>query len=81
MNCDLDNDLLEEKLLLLLSYKYRRRRRSQRAFRRRRAKPRFWERQKCSKREELGEYHRLIQELKVTTGALKKYFYRNLIRT
>ena len=64
MNSDLDNDLLEEKLLLQPLYKNRRRRRAQRVFRRRRAKPRFWVRQIFNKREELGEYHSLIQELK-----------------
>ena len=74
MNCDLDNDLLEEKLLLLLLSKNRRQRRAQRAFRRRRAKPRLRVRQIISKREELGEYHRLIQEPKVLTGALKNIF-------
>ena len=74
MNCDLDNDLLEEKLLLLLLCKNRRPRKAQRAFRRRRAKPRFWVQQIFSKREELGEYHRLIQELKLPTGALKNIF-------
>ena len=63
MNCGLDNDLLEEKLLLLVLYKNRRRRRAQRTFRRGRAKSRFWVRQIFSKREELVEYHRLIQEL------------------
>ena len=68
MNSDLDNDLLEEKLILLLLYKNRRRRRAQRAFRRRRAKPRFWVRQIFNKRKELGEYHRLIQELKNGDG-------------
>ena len=73
MNCDLDNELVEEKLLVLL-YKNRRRRRAQRAFRRSRAKPRFWVGQIFSKREELVEYHRLIQELKLPTGALKNIF-------
>ena len=74
MNCDLDNDLLEEKLLLLLLYKNGRGRRAQRAFRRLCANPRFWVRQIFSKREELGKYHYLIQELKVPTGALKNIF-------
>ena len=74
MNCDLDHDLLEEKLLLLLLYKNRRGQRAHRAFRRRCANPRFWLRQIFSKREELGEYHHLIQELKVPTGALKNFF-------
>ena len=74
MNCDLDNDLLEEKLLSLPLYIKRRRRRAQRTFRRRRAKPRFWVRQIFSNRAELGKYHRLIQELKVPTGALKNIF-------
>ena len=73
MNCDVDNELVEEKLLVLL-YKNRRRRRAQRAFRRGRAKPRFWVGQIFSKREELVEYHRLIQELKLPTGALKNIF-------
>ena len=75
MNCGLDNDLLKEKLLLLLLYKNRRRRRAQRTFRRGRAKPRFWVRQIFSKREELVEYHRLIQELKLPTGDLKNIFF------
>ena len=73
MNCDLDNDLVEKKLLVLL-YKNRRRRRAQRAFRGGRAKPRFWVRQIFSKREELVEYDRFIQELKLPTGALNNIF-------
>ena len=32
INCDLDNDLLDEKLLLQLLYQNRRRRRAQRVF-------------------------------------------------
>ena len=65
MNCDLDNDLFEDKLLLLLLYYYSSmRRKAQKGLRRCRPKSRFWERQIFSKREELGEYHRLIQELK-----------------
>ena len=70
---DLGNDLFEEKLLSLLLYKNRRRRRAQRAFRRRHAEPRFWVGQMFSKREELGEYHRLIQEFK---NGGRGYFFR-----
>ena len=76
LNCHLDNDLLEEKLLLLLLYKNRWRQRAQRAFQRCRAKPRFWVRQRFSKREESGEYHCLIQELK---NGDREYFFRQSI--
>ena len=75
MNCDLDNDLLEEKLSLLLLHKNRRRRRAQRAFRTRHAKPTFWIRQIFSKREELGEYNRFIHDLK---NEDRGYFFKYL---
>ena len=73
MNCDLNNDLLEQKLLLLLLYKNRRRRRTQ-SISEGPCKSKVLVRQIFSQREKLGEYHRLIQELKLPTGALKKVF-------
>ena len=74
IKCDLHNDLFEEKLLLPLLYKNRRQQWTQRAFRKRRAKPRSWVQQILTKREELGKYHHLIQELKLPTSDLKNIF-------
>ena len=51
--------------------------RAQKAFRKGCAKRRFWLWQIFSEREELGEYHHLIKELKLPTGALKNIFLGN----
>ena len=74
MKCDLHNDFLEEKLLLPLLYKNRRRQWTQKAFRKSRAKPRFWVQQILGTIEELGKYYHLIQELKLPTSDLKNIF-------
>ena len=65
-------DGLEEEILLLLLL---RRRRKRRILRRKqtRAKPKFWVRSIFKKREKLGEYHRLVQELR---NEDREYFFQ-----
>ena len=66
------DDSDEDELLLLFLL---RRRRKRRTLRRKltRAPPRFWVRNIFQKREQLGEYHRLIQELR---NEDREYFFR-----
>ena len=66
------HDKFEDEILLLLLL---RRRRKRRMLRRTlmHAKPKFWVRSIFKKRESLGEYHRLIQELR---NEDIEYFFR-----
>jgi len=65
-------DVLNKKLLLLMLIR-RRRRRSEGKEKKKWRKKRFWIREIFLRRKELGEYHRLFQELKVSD---REYFFR-----
>ena len=56
------DDFLEDDLLLLLLLRRRKKRALRRALKR--TKRMFWVRNIFTKREELGEFHRLVQELR-----------------
>ena len=69
------DDCVEEELLLVLLLRRRRKKRVE-ITNALRSKPRFWIRDIFLKREELGEFHRLVQELK---NGDREYFFRYLI--
>ena len=73
-------DSFEDETLLLFLLRRRRRRKGSKLFQQSntRAKPKFWVRSIFQKRESLGEYHRLIQELRIED---REYFFRFLATT
>lgn len=66
-------DFFDDEELLLLLLRRRRRRRRIRASKFNRATPRFWVRKIFQRREEYGEYHHLVQELR---NEDREYFFR-----
>ena len=60
------DDSFEDEILLLILLRRRMKRRALKRLHGKfnRAPPRFWFRNTFKKREQLGEYHRIIQELK-----------------
>lgn len=63
---------MDDEHVLLLLIMYRRRRRRRRAIMAARTEPKFWVRPIFAKREQLGEFHTLVQEMR--TGDREKFF-------
>ena len=60
--------------LLLLAYVYNQKMKRQLISKRRRRRRRVWVHETIARRPELGEFHRLIQELMMDTDRFQQYF-------
>ena len=71
---NMEDDSFEEEILLLFLLRRRRKRRAKKQLnKQKRSAPRFWVRSIFKKRDQLGEYHRLVQELRYED---REYFFR-----
>ena len=72
----MDDESFDEEILLLILLRRRRKRRIKQEIRKKCIKRRFWVRPIFQHRDELGEYHRLVQELHERD---REYFFRFVV--